>query len=143
VPEVVKTDLREAGAFQQRFKLQCRDGAPAQPNPGIAIENGSSHDSTFNPTTCAQISGNPATGSGPDGFGNTYAGIDLIERSASSNTTYKLQIVGLTPATATPAQTETYLAAQNPTSSLGGGFYAGKRATVSEGNQFEACTLPF
>ena len=54
-----------------------------------------------------------------------------------------MQIHGLTPATATAAQTETYLATQNPTSSLGGGFYAGKRASVSEGNQFEACTITF
>jgi hypothetical protein len=50
---------------------------------------------------------------------------------------------GLTPTPATPAQTETYLAGQNPASSLGGGFYAGKRASVSEGNQFEACTITF
>ena len=76
-------------------------GAPAQPNPGIAIENGSSNDPAFNPTLCAQISGNPATGSGPDGFGNTFPGIDLIERG-NSNTTYRLQIHGLTPNPATP-----------------------------------------
>ena len=98
------------------------------------MENGSSIDPAFNPTLCAQISGNPATGSGPDGFGNTFAGIDLIERSGNSNTTYRLQIHGLTPNPATAAQTETYLAGQNPASSLGGGFYAGKRASVSEGN---------
>ena len=116
--------------------------APAQPNPGIAIENGSSNDAAFNPTTCAQVSGNPATGSGPDGFGNTFPGIDVIERG-NSNTTYRLQFHGLTPNPATAAQTETYLAGQNPASSLGGGFFAGKRASVSEGNQFEACTIPF
>jgi hypothetical protein len=34
---------------------------------------------------------------------------------------------------ANAAQTETFVAGQNPTRSLGGGFYAGKRATVSEG----------
>ncbi|MDQ4098118.1 MAG: hypothetical protein M3144_09655, partial [Actinomycetota bacterium] len=117
-------------------------GAPVQPNPGIANENGSSNDPAFNPTLCVQISGNPATGSGPDGFGNTFPGIDLIERGGS-NTTYRLQLHGLTPTTATAAQTETFLASQNPASSLGGGFYAGKRASVSEGNQFEACTITF
>ena len=66
----------------------------------------------------------------------------MIERG-NSNTTYRLQFHGLTPSPATAAQTETYLAGQNPTSSLGGGFYAGKRASVSEGNQFEACTITF
>jgi hypothetical protein len=117
-------------------------GAPVQPNPGIAVENGSSNDPLFNPTLCAQITGNPATGSGPDGFNNTFPGIDLIERGGS-DATYRLQIHGLTPNPATAAQTETYLAGQNPASSLGGGFYAGKRASVSEGNNFEACTIPF
>jgi hypothetical protein len=116
--------------------------APVQPNPGIAVENGSAIEPAFNPTLCAQISGNPATGSGPDGFGNTFPGIDLIERS-TDNTTYRLQIHGLTPNPATPAQTESYLAGQNPASSLGGGFYAGKRASVSDGDQFEACSIPF
>ena len=85
----------------------------------------------------------PTTGSGPDGFGNTFPGIDLIERSGASNTTYRLQLHGLTPNPATAAQTETFLAGQNPASSLGGGFYAGKRASVSEGNVFEACTITF
>jgi hypothetical protein len=116
--------------------------APVQPNPGIAVENGSSNDPAFNPTLCAQIAGNPATGSGPDGFGNTFTGIDLIERS-TGDATYRLQLHGLTPNPATAAQTETFLAGQNPTSSLGGGFYAGKRASVSEGNTFEACTITF
>jgi hypothetical protein len=117
-------------------------GAPVQPNPGIAIENGSSNDPAYDPTLCAQISQNPTTGSGPDGFGNTFPGIDLIERGGS-NTTYRLQIHGLTPNPATAAQTETFLAGQNPGSSLGGGFYAGKRVSVSEGTTFEACTISF
>jgi hypothetical protein len=116
--------------------------APAQPNPGIAVENGSAVEPAFDPTLCAQISGNPATGSGPDGFGNVFPGIDLIERGGS-NTTYRLQLHGLSPNPATAAQTETFLAGLNPASSLGGGFYAGKRVSVSEGNQFEACTIAF
>jgi hypothetical protein len=116
--------------------------APVQPNPGIAVENGSSNDPAFNPTLCAQISSNPATGSGPDGFNNTFPGIDLIERSPNDST-YRLQVHGLTPTPATAAQTETFLAGQNPASSLGGGFYAGKRASVSEGTTFEACTITF
>jgi hypothetical protein len=118
-------------------------GASTQPNPGIGIENGSTSGvAGIDPTLCAQISGNATTASAADGFGNVFPGVDLIERSVN-NTTYKLQIHGLTPATATPAQTESFLATQNPASSLGGGFYAGRRASVSEGNQFEACTITF
>jgi hypothetical protein len=106
------------------------------------VENGSSNDPAFNPTLCAQIASNPATGSGPDGSNNTFPGIHLIERSVN-NDTYRLQLHGLTPTPATPAQTESFLASQNPASSLGGGLYAGKRASVSEGNQFEACAITF
>jgi hypothetical protein len=80
--------------------------------------------------------------------GQPSAAVDALgagaptERS-NSNATYRLQIQGLTPNPATAAQTETYLAGQNPLSSLGGGFYAGKRVSVSQGDTFEACTLPF
>jgi hypothetical protein len=115
--------------------------APAQGNPGIAVENGSMVEPAFNPTLCAQIASNPATGS-VNTFGDLFPGIDLIERGGN-NATYRLQIHGLTPNPATAAQTESYLAIQNPASSLGGGFYAGKRVSISEGNQFEACTIPF
>jgi hypothetical protein len=39
--------------------------APAQPNPGIAVENGSSSDPAVNPTLCAQISSKTARAPAP------------------------------------------------------------------------------
>ena len=116
--------------------------APVQPNPGIAVENGSSIDPAFNPTTLRPDLREPRHGLRSRRLRQHVPGIDLIERG-NSNTTYRTPDPRAHADPATAAQTETYLAGQNPTSSLGGGFFAGKRASVSEGNQFEACTITF
>ena len=125
------------------LKLQNNTfGAPIQSFAGIRVENGSSADAAFNPTMCANISGNTAGSGSADAFGDKPPGINLIKRSTSS-TTYVFGLVGLSPSPATAAQTETYVTTQNPSSALGAGFWAGKRVGVISGDQFTSCTLPF
>jgi hypothetical protein len=109
---------------------------------GLRVDSGSSGSVSFNPTVCADITGN-TSGSGPvDGSGDRNAGIDLYKRSTSSST-YKFGIVGLSPSPATAAQTETFVTGLNPASTTGSGFYAGKKVAVEVGNNFTSCTLPF
>ncbi|RNL63296.1 right-handed parallel beta-helix repeat-containing protein, partial [Nocardioides marmoriginsengisoli] len=115
-------------------------GAPLQASPGISINAGSSGNATYNPTVCASVSGNNPTAGPPDTFGDTHPGIELFKRSSSS-TTYVLGLTGLAPSPATNAQVESYVTGLNPTSSLGGGFYAGKRVAVRTGSNITSCTL--
>jgi hypothetical protein len=117
-------------------------GGPAQPNPGMRADIGDSGSASFNPTLCSQISGNTTANGGPDGFGNTDPGLE-IDKESTSAATYKFGIVGLAPSPATPTQTESYLTGLNPGSALGGGFFAGKKVAVLNGDNFTSCTLPF
>jgi hypothetical protein len=55
---------------------------------------------------------------------------------------YQFGIVGLSPSPSTNANTEAFVTGQNPASSLGGGFWAGKRVTVDAGDNFVSCAHP-
>jgi hypothetical protein len=104
------------------------------------VENGSSGDPAYNPTMCASIANNSAT-SAPLSGSDKNGGINLYKETSLA-TTYKFGLVGLTPSPATAAQTETFLAGQNPASETGVGFFAGKKVIVRTGDQFTSCTLP-
>lgn len=108
---------------------------------GIRVENGSSGNVAYDPTTCASIANNNA-GSGPvDGFGDKNAGINLYKASTSADT-YQFGLTGLAPSPATNAQVEAYLTTLNPLSATGLGFFAGKKVAVRTGGNYTACVLP-
>jgi hypothetical protein len=90
---------------------------------------------------CATISGNTTAANAPTLGGNTAPGIGLFKRSTVA-ANYQFGIVGLTPSPSTNANTEAFVTGQNPASSLGGGFWAGKRVTVDAGDNFVSCTHP-
>ncbi|MDQ1713087.1 MAG: large repetitive protein [Frankiaceae bacterium] len=108
----------------------------------IDVSSGNTGSVSYDPTICTQISGNTASTGTIDGFGDAEPGIQ-VEKWSTSTTTYVFGIVGLTPSPATAGQTETYLAAQNPASAVGVGFYVGKKAAVNIGSNFTSCTLGF
>jgi Bacterial Ig domain/Bacterial cadherin-like domain/RTX calcium-binding nonapeptide repeat (4 copies) len=107
----------------------------------IRVENGSSADAAFDPTMCATISGNTTAANAPTPGGNTAPGIGLFKRSMVA-ANYQFGIVGLSPSPSTNANTEAFVTGQNPASSLGGGFWAGKRVTVDAGDNFVSCAHP-
>jgi hypothetical protein len=126
-----------------RVKVQNNSiGKSSHQFGGVSINNGSSPDAAWNPTLCAAISGNTTATGTPDGFGDADPGIVLTKRSTSAST-YVFGITGLTPSPATAAQTETYVAGQNPNSAFGAGFFASKKVAVISGSNFTSCTLPF
>jgi hypothetical protein len=123
------------------LKLQNNTvGAPSGSFEGIRVDHGSSVNATYNPTLCANISGNTATAGPADAFGARPPGIELYKRSTNA-----FGLVGLSPSPATAAQTETYVAGQNPNSSVGSGdpLYTGKKVAVGTGSPFTSCTLSF
>ena len=108
---------------------------------GITVANGSSGNASFNPTMCASISNNNAVSGLADGFGDKSPGISISKRSSSSST-YAFGLTGLAPSPATTAQTESHVTGLNPNSAVGAGFYAGKKVSVDDGDNFTSCTLP-
>lgn len=89
---------------------------------------------------CLSITGNTASAGQLNGA-DKEPGI-ILDKATTIATTYKFEIVGLTPSPATEAQTETYVAGIN-TSETGAGTYAGKKVhPPSASDDFTSCTLP-
>ncbi|MDQ6525251.1 cadherin domain-containing protein [Nocardioides sp. LHD-245] len=128
------------GTLNLRLENNANTGVQGLLLSGIRVENGSSGDAAYNPTLCASIASNSAT-SAPVSGGDKNGGINVYKESDAA-ATYKFGLVGLTPSPATAAQTETFLAGQNPASETGVGFFAGKKVVVRTGDQFTSCTLP-
>jgi hypothetical protein len=104
--------------------------------PPIAVENGSSAVGAFTLTMCATISGN-TTAANVRASANVFPGILLAKRNGQFGITG-----GLTPSPAPNATTEAFLTGLNPNSSLGAGFYNGKRVVVNVGDNLVSCTHP-
>ncbi len=91
---------------------------------GIQVHSGSPA-ATGNTTVCLDISGNTSAGSGgADGIG--------VRKQGTVANVFTFGIEGLSPSPANVAQTEAYIAAQNPASDGG--------ATVISGNNFVSCS---
>jgi VCBS repeat-containing protein len=107
----------------------------------IEVMEGSTGSPSYNPTLCAAISGNTAATALDDGAGDRAPGITL-DKLVAGSASYKFGITGLPLPPATAAQTEVYVATQNPGSGVGTGFWG--PLTVFAGNDgFTSCTLPF
>lgn len=100
---------------------------------GIRVMAGINSSAT-NATVCAQIANNAATG-GLTSSGDTAEAIGLREQATGTNT---LGLVGLSPSPATPAETVTYVTAQNPTATAGTN---GAKVFIIAGAAFTSCTL--
>jgi hypothetical protein len=109
---------------------------------GIYALVGSSGSASYNPTGCYDIAGNTSPQGPNDGFGNFPSGI-VMDKFSSAAATYKFGIVGLSPSPTTAATAGSFVGGNNPSSALGAGFYAGKRASADNGDNFTSCTLPF
>jgi hypothetical protein len=110
----------------------------------IEVMEGSTGSASYNPTLCSTISGNTAATAADDGAGDRAPGITLDKLPAGSNSpaTYKFGITGLTPSPATAAQTQLYVASQNPASGIGTGFW-GVGTVFAGSDGFTSCTLGF
>jgi hypothetical protein len=107
----------------------------------IEVMEGSTGSPSYNPTLCSTISGNTAATAVDDGAGDRAPGITL-DKLVAGSATYKFGITGLTPSPATAAQTQLYVAAQNPASGIGTGVW-GPSPVFAGNDGFTSCTLGF